>query len=150
MRWMRWKKTFKRWNFFSALKRWKEIFHRYKQDAVKKKFTANTRMRWKKIFHRYQQNAVKKNFSPLKSQILQKCTALISTLILYSQEISLTYVTDGAVDYEVGHTHEVEVRTLVRQFLFCKNSGECGEKKFFTAEFNAILTKIHRFQRIQR
>ena len=107
-------------------------------------------MRWKKIFHRYQQNAVKKNFSPLKSQILQKFTALISTLILYSQEISLKYVTDGAVDYEVGHTHEEEVRTLVREFLFCKNSGECGEKKFFTAKFNAILTKIHRFQRIQR
>ena len=77
-------------------------------------------------------------------------TALFSTLILYSQEILLKYVTDGAVDYEVGDTHEVEVRTLVRQFLFCKNSGECGEKKFFTAKFNAILTKIHLFQRIER
>ena len=75
-----------------------------------------------------------KNFSPLNSQILQIFTALISTLILYSQEISLQKVTDGAVDYEVGDTHEVEVRTLVRQFLFCKNSGECGEKKFFTAK----------------
>ena len=104
----------------------------------------------KKNFHRYQQNAVKRNFSPLKSQILQTFTALISTLFLYSQEISLKYLTNGAVDYEVGDTHEVEVRTLVRQFLFCKNSGECGEKKFFTAKFNAILTKIHRFQRIQR
>ena len=93
---------------------------------------------------------MKKNFSPLKSQIVQKFPALISTLILYSQEISLKWVTDGAMDYEVGHTHEVEVRTLVRQFLFCKNSGECVEKKFFTAKFNAILTKIHRFQRIQR
>ena len=40
-------------------------------------------------------------------------------------------MTDGAVEYEVGDTHEVEVRTLVRQFLFCKNSGECGEKKNF-------------------
>ena len=57
---------------------------------------------------------------------------------------------NGAVDYEVGDTHEVEVRTLVRQILFCKNSGECGEKKFFAAKFNAILTKIHRFQRTQR
>ena len=113
-------------------------------------------MRWKKtfkqwkIFHRYQQNAVKKNFSPLKSQILQIFTALFSTLILSSQEISFKNVIDGAVDYEVGDTHEVEVRTLVRQFLFCKNSGESGENKFFTAKFNAILTKIHRFQRIQR
>ena len=69
-----------------------------------------------KKFHRYQQNAVKKKFSPLKSQ-----------------EISLKYVTDGAVDYEAGDTHEVEDRTLVRQFLFCKISGECGKKKFFTA-----------------
>ena len=59
-------------------------------------------------------------------------------------------VTAGAVDYEVDDTHEEEVRTLVRQFLFCKNSGECGEKKLFIAKFNAILTKIHRFQRIQR
>ena len=41
------------------------------------------------------------------------------------------YVTDGAVDYEVGDTHEVEVQTLVRQFIFCKNSRECGEKKIF-------------------
>ena len=40
-------------------------------------------------------------------------------------------MTDGAVGYKVGDTHEVEVRTLVRQFLFCKNFGECGEKKFF-------------------
>ena len=38
-------------------------------------------------------------------------------------------IIDGAVDYEVGNTQEVEVRTLVRQFLFCKNSGERGEKK---------------------
>ena len=65
---------------------------------------------------------MKKNFSP---QILQ-----ISTLILYSQEISLKYVADGAVDYEVCDTHEVEVRNLVRLFIFCKNSSECGEKIF--------------------
>ena len=39
-------------------------------------------------------------------------------------------MTDGAVDYKVGDTHKVEVRTHVRQFHFCKNSGKCGEKKF--------------------
>ena len=35
------------------------------------------------------------------------------------------------MDYEVGDTHEVEVRTPVPQLLFCKISGECGEKKIF-------------------
>ena len=92
--------------------------HRYHQNAVKKKFS------------QLPAECGEKNFSPLKSQILQKFTALISTLILYSQEISLQKVTDGAVDYEVGHTHKVEVRTLVRQFLFCKNSVNAVKKNF--------------------
>ena len=63
--------------FFSALKRWKKIFHRYKQDAVKKKSTLPAECGEKKIF------------SPLKSQTLQIYTALISTPILYSQEMPL-------------------------------------------------------------
>ena len=57
-------------NFFSALKRWQKIFHRYKQDAVKKKiFTATTRMRWKK-------------FSPLPAECGEKkfFTAKIANL----------------------------------------------------------------------
>ena len=51
----------------------------------------------------------------------------------------------GAVDYEVGDTHEVEVRTLVYgSFFFVRMPLK------FTAKFIAILTKVHRFQRIQR
>ena len=51
------------------------------------------------------------------------------------------------MDYEVGDTHDVEVRTLLLQFLFCKNSGECGEKKNFHRK---IQCNSYRFQRIQR
>ena len=47
--------------------------------------------------------------------------------------------------YEVGDTHEVEVRTLVRQFLFCKNSGECGEKKFSPQNSTQFLQKFTAF-----
>ena len=83
---------------YSPLKRWKKIFHRYKQNALEKIFQRyQQNAAKKKIFHRYQQNAVKENFSPLKLQILQILTTLLSTLILYSQEMSLKYVTDGAV-----------------------------------------------------
>ena len=49
------------------------------------------------------------------------------------------------MDYEVGHTHEVEVRTLVRQFLFCKNSGECGEKKISPQNSTLFLQKFTAF-----
>ena len=38
--------------FFSALKRWKKIFHRYKQDAVKKKFSPLPPECGEKNFHR--------------------------------------------------------------------------------------------------
>ena len=70
MRWMRWKKTFKRWNFF---------FQRL--SGERKFFTATSRMRWKK-FHRYQQNVVKKNFSPLPAECGEKkfFTAKIANL----------------------------------------------------------------------
>ena len=112
--------------------RWKKNFHRYHQNAVKKNF------------HRYQQNAVKKNFSPLKLQILQKFTALISTLILYSQEISLKYVTDDAVDYEVGHTHEVEVWTQI-SFFFVRIPVNAVKKKFSPQNSTLFLQKITAF-----
>ena len=108
-------------------------FHRHQQNVVKKNF------------HRYQQNAVKKNFSPLKPQISQIFTSLISTLILYSQEISLKYVTHGVSDYEGDDTHEVEVRTLVLQFLFCKNSGECGKKNYSPQNSTQFLQKFTAF-----
>ena len=54
-------------------------------------------------------------------------------------------MTDGAVDYEVGDTHEVEVQTLVGQFLFCKKSGECGEKNFSPQNSMQILQKFTAF-----
>ena len=71
MRWMRWKKTFKRWKIF---------FQRL--SGERKFFTATSRMRWKKIFHRYHQNAVKKNFSPLPAECGEKkfFTAKIANL----------------------------------------------------------------------
>ena len=50
-------------------------------------------------------------------------------------------MTDAALDYEVGDTHEVEFQTLVRQFLFCKNSRECGEKTNFHRKIQRIPYK---------
>ena len=54
-------------------------------------------------------------------------------------------MTDDAVDYKIGDTHEEEVRTLVRQFIFCKNSGECGEKNFSTQNSTQFLQKFTAF-----
>ena len=117
MRWMRWKKLLSGEKFFLSELR-----------SIELRWIV--RMQWKKI-------------SPLKSKFHKFSTELISTLILYWKEISLNKVKDAAVDYKVGDTHNLEVRTLVRQSLFCKNSRECGEKNFqryepqkFTA-FNA-------------
>ena len=39
---------------------------------------------------------------------------------------------------------------LYGSFFFVRIPVNAVKKKFFTAKFNAILTKIHRFQRIQR
>ena len=39
-------------------------------------------------------------------------------------------MTDGAVDYEVADTHEVEVRTLVGQFHFVRIPVNAVKKKF--------------------
>ena len=72
-------------NFFLPLKRWKKIFHRYQQDAAKK-------------ISALPAECGEKKFSPLKLQSLQIFTALISTFMLYSQEISLKQATDGAVE----------------------------------------------------
>ena len=84
MRWMRWKKNFKRWKILcSPLKRLKKIFHRNQQNAVKnfsllpaecgeKNFlTATSRMRLKKI-------------SPLKSQLWQIFTAYFNAYLKFT------------------------------------------------------------------
>ena len=70
------KKTFKRRKKNFTAQAVKENFSPLPAECGEKKFTATCRMRWKK-------------FLPLQYQILQIFTALISTLILYSQEIPL-------------------------------------------------------------
>ena len=105
---------------------------------------------------------MKKKFSPVPAECGEKKNfiAKIANLTNIHRANFNAYLifTENIIDVSdrwrsgllVGDTQEVEVRTLVRQFHFCKNSGECGEKKIFTAKFKGILTKIHRFQRIQR
>ena len=62
-------------------------------NAVKKNIYASKKFfsplkRWKKIFHRYQQNAVTKNFAPLKLQILQIFTAKINAYLKFAGNIT--------------------------------------------------------------
>ena len=61
-------------------------------NAVKKNYLCVKKIfsplkRWKKIFHRYQQNAVKKIFSALKSQILQIFTAKLNACLKFAGNI---------------------------------------------------------------
>ena len=107
---------------------------------------------------------MKIKISPLKTATLQNSNAFVFHnvhwfWIKFTRNIN-------KVKWQMAHWNKKlltsrrwDVRSRVRQFLFCKKSVECGEKKLSakncksynnSALKTANLLKIHRFHRIHR
>ena len=84
-----------------------------------------------------------KQNSPLKLKIIQLFSATILTFFLNSQEKSLKYVTDGAVEKEVVNTQELRSSNPCTAVYFFKKSGECGGKTFFIAKKPLTFTAFN-------
>ena len=96
--------------------------------------------RWKKSFYRYQQNAVKKFFTANIANLTNIRCANFNAYLKFTGNII-----DASDRWRSGirscwHPGG-EVRTRVRQFLFCKKSGECGEKKISPQKFTPFNAK---------
>ena len=101
--------------------------------------TATSKMWWKKYFSPLPAECGEKKFFTAKIANLTiihranfNAYVIFTVNIITAGRITAGRITavDGAVDYEVGDTHEVEVRTLLRQFLFVRIPVN-AVKKFF-------------------
>ena len=70
-------------NFFSALKRWKKIFHRYKQDAVKKNFSPLPAECGDKKFSPLQAECGEKNFFTAKIANLTNILKIVTQYVVF-------------------------------------------------------------------
>ena len=86
-----------------------------------------------------------KKFSPLKSQILQIFNAKFNAYLKFTENI--IEVSDRWRSGIRSSWHAVVgwLEPSVRQFIFCKKSGECGEKTFPPLNSTQILQNFATF-----